>query len=43
MTDVHWMDQKYADMLEGLEHYMTIEFMIGGYDYVRDDMWIGRS
>ncbi len=29
--------------IDGMNHYLTIEFLLGGYDYVRDDMWIGRS
>lgn len=36
-------DEHVKDMIDGMNHWLTIEFMIGGYDYVRDDMWVGRS
>jgi hypothetical protein len=34
-----WLEEE----INGMDHYLTIEFLVGGYDYVRDDMWIGRS
>jgi len=36
---VNWIEEA----IDGMDHYLTIEFMVGGYDYVRDDMWLGGS
>ncbi len=41
ISDYHkvWIDS----LTDGMDHYITMEFLIGSSDYVKDDMWLGRS